>query len=187
MNIKTYSIIGLLSTLFLILLINPLFISNLYNTILGRIILIFIVLFCASYNVTMGLLASLILILSLNKFILIEGLDNQNASNPIPTPDTVGSIDESSVGSIPVVTRSTDTTITGNKKGTKNYMDDGLLNQGIDVNDIQHNIQPMSSNSIPIDAKTMTSSENVTAHTPSMLNNSSSLTETFCPCAASVF
>jgi hypothetical protein len=45
-------------------------------------------------------------------------------------------------------------------------------------------VRPKASTMIPID-KTAMASEEVSAHTPSMMSNTSSLTEGFCPCAAS--
>jgi hypothetical protein len=193
MNVKIYSSIALLISLFLILLINPAFINNLYSTILGRLLFIIIIVFCASSNVTLGLLAALILILAINKYILIEGIDNLNSSIPISTPDTDYSIDEPSIGSIPVITRDTDTETTTtdsaantvNKKPIK--VSNDLPNAGIDTEDIKNSMQAKSSNTIPINKGAMSSSENVNAHTPSMLKNTSSLTEGFCPCAASLY
>jgi len=72
----------LLFVLFLILVIQPSFLNNLYSTILGRILLIVVVLFFAMNNVTLGLLSALIIIISSNMFFM-EGLETMD---PTTTP-----------------------------------------------------------------------------------------------------
>jgi membrane protein implicated in regulation of membrane protease activity len=74
----------LLFVLFLILVIQPSFLNNLYSTILGRIVLIVVVLFFAMNNVTLGLLSALIIIISSNMFFM-EGLETMD---PTTTPTT---------------------------------------------------------------------------------------------------
>ena len=74
----------LLFVLFLILVIQPSFLNNLYSTILGRIALILVVLFFAMNNVTLGLLSALIIIISSNMFFM-EGLETMD---PTTTPTT---------------------------------------------------------------------------------------------------
>lgn len=81
---------GLLFVLFLILVIQPSFLNNLYSTILGRILLIVVVLFFAMNNVTLGLLSALIIIISSNMFFM-EGLDNMD---PTTTTTTMPSADK---------------------------------------------------------------------------------------------
>lgn len=75
---------GLLFVLFLILVIQPSFLNNLYSTILGRILLIVVVLFFAMNNVTLGLLSALIIIISSNMFFM-EGLDNMDPTTTTTT------------------------------------------------------------------------------------------------------
>ena len=76
---------GLLFVLFLILVIQPSFLNNLYSTILGRIALIVVVLFFAMNNVTLGLLSALIIIISSNMFFM-EGLDNMDPTTTTTMP-----------------------------------------------------------------------------------------------------
>lgn len=80
---------GLLFVLFLILVIQPSFLNNLYSTILGRIALIVVVLFFAMNNVTLGLLSALIIIISSNMFFM-EGLDNMGTTTTtMPSADKI--------------------------------------------------------------------------------------------------
>ena len=57
---------------------------------------------------------------------------------------------------------------------------------GMDKEDIKNAIQSIPANSIPVDKNTFNSSDNVQPSTSSMLTNKASLTEGFCPCAASL-
>ena len=56
----------------------------------------------------------------------------------------------------------------------------------MDKEDIKNAIQSIPANSIPVDKNTFNSSDNVQPSTSSMLTNKASLTEGFCPCAASL-
>ena len=84
MERKTAGIISLFVFLAIILAINPSIINNVYNTMLGRLVLILVIIFLSMNNVTLGLLVALVLIIVLNEYgSLTEGLTN------IATPDTV--------------------------------------------------------------------------------------------------
>ena len=85
---------GLLFVLFLILVIQPSFLNNLYSTILGRIALIVVVLFFAMNNVTLGLLSALIIIISSNMFFM-EGLETMDhTTTPTTTMPSADKIQE---------------------------------------------------------------------------------------------
>ena len=84
--------IGLLLVLVLVLAICPRRIKDMYETVLGRILLISITTFCALHNVLLGLLVVLILIISSNMFLFEgfkEGLETgttETETTPTPTP-----------------------------------------------------------------------------------------------------
>lgn len=65
---KIHGVSGLFILLVIILLVKPIFYNNLYNNILGRVVLIAILLFFSINNVTLGLLVALIIIIGTNMF-----------------------------------------------------------------------------------------------------------------------
>jgi hypothetical protein len=84
MSVKTKSIGALFVVLAIILVVNPRMVNNVYETILGRLFLIGVVIFFAMNNVTLGLLAALAIIVASNQFsFLVEGMENNvTASQP---------------------------------------------------------------------------------------------------------
>jgi hypothetical protein len=166
----TKSIGALFIALLIILAVNPQAVNNIYNTILGRVCLIGLVVFFSMNNITLGLLVALAIITASKQFgSFVEGMDNIGEDN--------------------VTTKGKKIVLTKSK--TKNLNKDliKMINKmevdGIDKEDIKNAIMSKDSKSIPVDPNTM-KSDDVTAFKQSMLSNSSSLTEGFCPCAASV-
>jgi hypothetical protein len=159
--------LGLFFLLVATLFISPRVLYNLYDNILGKIVLLAVVAFLAKHNVTLGLLGVLCLIIVLAKYdVLIEGMDN------IQTPDTVGTIPKQ------VVTKAD-----AQKKLSE--LKEKANEAGVDINDIKDALASKASNSIPVTKASMGSSESVQAFTPSMLT--SSTIEGFCgACAAAV-
>ena len=80
---KMHGVLGLFFMLGFVLAIDPKAIKNIYDTTFGRLCLLGVVTFVSSQNITLGLLVVLILIISLNMF-LVEGLEN-NITPPNPT------------------------------------------------------------------------------------------------------
>jgi hypothetical protein len=72
---KIHGLIGLFLMLVVIIAVSPRFINNIYDTILGRIVLLGVVIFFTAHNTTLGLLVALCLIVVSNKY-LIEGIEN---------------------------------------------------------------------------------------------------------------
>ena len=72
---KIHGLIGLFLILVVIIAVSPGMINNIYDTILGRIVLLGIVIFFTCHNTTLGLLVALCLIVVSNKY-LIEGNEN---------------------------------------------------------------------------------------------------------------
>ena len=71
---KMQGVLGLFTLLIIILITNPGFYNNMYNNVLGRVVLIAILIFFATNNVTLGLLVALIIIIGTNMY-FIEGLE----------------------------------------------------------------------------------------------------------------
>jgi hypothetical protein len=200
MSVKHNSIVALFFILVLILVIKPNFIYRINSSILGRLFLICLLVFFAMYNVTLALLTVFIIIILLNKYDnFVEGMDN------IETPDTIGEENVPITGKQQVLTKDAvkkdeikqnindrisdlkakaqQQTISANTTTTASTSDS---NMGMDKEDIKNAIQSMPANSIPTDKSMFNSNDNVQPLTASMLTNKSSLTEGFCPCAASV-
>jgi len=82
---KMQGVLGLFILLVIILIISPGFYNKLYNNILGRVVLISLLLFFATNNVTLGLLVALIIIIGTNMY-FVEGMEvkdetGNNSSN----------------------------------------------------------------------------------------------------------
>ena len=178
---KNKGVAALFITLVIILAVNPRFINNIHNSILGRFFLVAMVVFFARHNMTLGLLFALVIISASNQFTtFVEGMDNNNSSR------TIG--DSTSNSTQPVVTTDSEkiNQLKAKLEDAQTQLQAHAEAAGISKEDVKNAIASKQSNSIPVDKNTM-SSENVSAHTPGMVRNSSTLTEGFCPCAASVF
>lgn len=173
--------LGVFLLLVATLAISPKSLYNIYDNILGKIILIGIIVFLSKHNVTLGLLGVLCIIIVLNNYgSFVEGMDTIDSTNSISTPGTVGDDNlPQPVG--PNVKR----VITKDEAQKKlNELKEKANEAGIDINDIKDALASKQSNSIPV-SKTdaVGSTDSVQAFTPSMLT--SSTTEGFCgACAA---
>jgi hypothetical protein len=197
---NTKSVMAMFVVLLLILVANPMTVNSIYNTILGRIVLIGIVVFFSINNITLGLLVALAIISALNQFgSFVEGMETMDA------PVTIGEDNIPITGKQIVLTKSatapttaitattattTATTITPvNADSAKQKISDlkaKAATAGIDKEAIRNTIMSKDSKTIQIDPSVM-KNEDVNAYNPSMLTNTSSMTEGFCPCAASAF
>jgi len=145
---KNYGIAGLFLLLVATLIVKPRVFYNLYNHILGRVLLIGVVIFFTLCNVTLGLLAALCLIVASNMF-LIEGLDNLHGS----TGTTIG--DDNAL------TSSSDAklTVTTKAESKDKPIISELEAQGVDRQTIHETIQAKSSKTIPVDANIFNSED----------------------------
>jgi hypothetical protein len=167
MSMKMKSISALFIALIIILIVSPRTIHNVYNSILGRVVLIGIVIFFSMNNLTLGLLIALAVIAASNQFApFVEGME------------TIGEDNTTVKGTQPVLTGDAAKKLEEAKKKAEEL--------GVDKEDIKNAIASKESKSIPLDPNSK-NSEEVSPFKSSMLTNSSSLTEGFCPCAASVF
>jgi hypothetical protein len=161
---KIKSISALFIALIIILIVSPRTIHNIYNSILGRVALIGIVIFFSMNNVTLGLLIALAVIAASNQFSpFVEGM-------------------ETTIGEDNITTKGIQPVLTGKLVEDAKQKAEEL---GVDKEDIKNAVASKESKSIPLDPNSM-KSEEVSPFKPGMLTNSTSLTEGFCPCAASV-
>jgi hypothetical protein len=121
-------------------MIKPRVFYNLYNHILGRVLLIGVVIFLTMFNVTLGLLAALCLIIASNMFFM-EGLDNMTIGD-----DNAVSPDEAK---IKVSTRA------AKREETIEGEEDKVV--GVDRQRVHETIQSKSSKTIPVDKKVFNS------------------------------
>ena len=194
---ETKCVIALFVGLLIILAVNPRMINNIYSTILGRLVLIGVVIFLAMNNLVLGLLVALAIISSINQFgSFVEGMDTMAA------PVTIGEDNVPITGQQIVLTKSATADVdaakqkisdlkaraaSGNLNTNMNAnMNTNANTNGIDKEAIRNTIMAKNSKTIQLDADAM-KNEDVNAYNPSMLTNTSSMTEGFCPCAASAF
>jgi len=197
MSMETKCVIALFVALLIILAVNPRMINNIYSTILGRLVLIGVVIFLAMNNLVLGLLVALAIISSINQFgSFVEGMDTMAA------PVTIGEDNVPITGQQIVLTKSATADVdaakqkisdlkaraaSGNLNTNSNTnMNTNANSNGIDKEAIRNTIMAKNSKTIQLDANAM-KNEDVNAYNPSMLTNTSSMTEGFCPCAASAF
>jgi len=179
---KTKGIFALFVALVIILALNPRVVFNVYDSVVGRLVLIAIILFFSMCNTTLGLLLALALIIVLNRFsTFTEGFSTEGLTTLDTVPSTVGEDNVPITGEQQVLTRSASST---EKKAAKPSQKISEIKEngpsvGVDMQDIQNAIMPKDSKTLPTDPQTMKSSENVAAHSSDLLNKSS-LTEGFC-------
>ena len=190
MTMKIQGILILFVLLVIILAINPKLIKQMYNNILGRLLILLAIIFCAMNNVTLGLLLTLCLIILLNRYnTFTEGLDTMG----ITTPQTIGDdnvVANSEPGQKINVTTNVPTSIPlGSRlsdlkaKLASNSSIGVNGGNGVDVPAMQQTINAVPSNTLPI--QKMTSSEDVNAASQGTLDTNT-LTENFCSKCAGV-
>lgn len=165
---KKHGILGLFLLLVVILVLKPRIIFNMYNNILGRVVLIGIVLFFTTCNVALGLLAALCLIVVSNMFFMvgvnIEGLTNIDDPESMIKPGlTIGDDNTSSTDTndkLKVITKAKANGITVTGDGSKlSELQAQAQEEGVDRQTVQETIQSKSSKSIPVDKSKFESTE----------------------------
>lgn len=182
MSIQIKGSLAILLGMVLILAINPRMIHSIYDTILGRLVLIAIVLFLSMNNTTLGLLATLVIIIALNQFsTFVEGMENATK--------TIGDDNVTNTGNIKVLTKSAVSSLdnTGTEQTTGTEQSTGtsqtiselkeISAAGVDKEDIKLAIAPKSEKAFP--QPTSGSTENTMPATEATLKKNGSLTETF--------
>ena len=131
---KKQTPIGLVLVLVLVLAICPRRIKDMYETVLGRMLLISIATFCALHNVLAGLLVVLILIIASNMFLFEgfkEGIDDETKTT---AKETV-------------------------KETVKDEIESKCVTDGCDRQSLTDALKSLNSNTIPIDTTTNTDEE----------------------------
>jgi hypothetical protein len=149
---QKHGIVGLFLLLVAILIVKPRVFYNLYNHILGRVLLIGVIIFFTTFNVTLGLFAALCLIIASNMF-FIEGLSNLNEGDPMIKPGTtIGDDNEVSSSSDAKLTVTTKAKAKAKEKGDGSKiseLQEQAEAQGVDRQTIHETIQAKSSKTIP--------------------------------------
>jgi hypothetical protein len=83
-----YKELALFILLVLVVFVNPQWATNLYSTILGRLILVVVLTYFAMSNVTLALIVALVMIIGFNNFYTnqmygIEGFSNEVEANEV--------------------------------------------------------------------------------------------------------
>ena len=154
--------LGLFVLLVIILMVKPIFYNNMYNNVLGRLVLIAILLFFAATNVTLGLLVALIMIIGTNVS-FVEGFE------PQPTKSNSNAAISDALAKL----NSTGTTIGTGDDGVKSNV--GQINvvtsnskskDGVDRISVEQSVKAKDSNQIPVTKENFVSA-NVAASDPS--------------------
>jgi hypothetical protein len=168
MSIKTKSISALFVALVIILAVNPYLLNNIYNSILGRLLLIGIVVFFSMNNLIMGLLIALAIISASNQFSpFVEGMQNET---------TIGEDNTSSTGRQRVLTGDAVKQITQNMTPEQQDEISKRLSDlkakaeaaGVDTEAIKNAIMSKDSKTIPVDPNSK-NSEDVSASSEGIL------------------
>lgn len=155
MKIKSQIMGALFLALVVILALKPKIINNIYDNLLGRLVLICVVIFVSMNNVTLGLLVVLIIITALNQFgSFTEGFEQNEQS--VLTKGAVNNI-KSNVNNTP-------------KKISNLKEDQSDGTSAINLQDLRNTTMPKDSNTIQVD-KNMNRSEEVNPSTSNMLNS----------------
>ena len=174
MSIKTKNIGALFVALIIILALNPRSVNNIYNTILGRVFLIGIVIFFSMNNLTLGLLVALAIITASNQFgSFTEGMENGT---------TIGDDNTNSTGTQHVLTNNAVKQARKSIELTPEQQDEvskrisnlkaNATAAGIDIESIKNTIMSKESKSIPLDSESM-KSEDVSPSSSGMITSSS--------------
>jgi hypothetical protein len=167
--------LGLFVLLVIILMVKPIFYNNMYKNVLGRLVLIAILLFFATTNVTLGLLVALIMIIGTNVS-FVEGFESQskdvktNKQNKPKSKNNAAILD-----ALSKLNSTTGTTIGTGDDGVKSNV--GKINVvtsnskgGVDRLSIEQAVKPKDSNQIPVSKENFVS-ENINASDPSASRN----------------
>ena len=170
---KMHGIFGLFLILVLILVVSPRMVNNIYGTLLGRIILIGILIFFSMYNVTLGLLVALMLII-ISEMAFREGLGNMD-STTIGDDNVTGSTSGSKIQVLSNAAAANGVT-PGSGQIVQSIKDKAQQAQaqmptGTDRQTIQDSIASVDSNSIPINKNMLQNSSTEPGPSPPALPN----------------
>jgi len=148
---KMHGVSGLFVLLVIILMVKPIFYNNMYNNVLGRVVLIAILLFFATNSVTLGLLVALIIIIGTN-ISFVEGMKNNDTSSDMPKDSIHNGSSDNDVSN---QTISEESDIQSNDKGKiDNSVNKAISRLGGNGVTIGDDSQSISTNIAPIQVTT---------------------------------
>jgi hypothetical protein len=167
--------LGLFVLLVIILMVKPIFYNNMYKNVLGRLVLIAILLFFATTNVTLGLLVALIMIIGTNVS-FVEGFESQPTDVNTKTKTKTKTNNDAAISdALSKLNSSTGTTIGTGDDGVKSNV--GKINvvtsnskNGVDRLSIEQAVKSKDSNQIPVTKENFVSAD-VDASDPSASTN----------------
>jgi hypothetical protein len=176
---KMQGIVVLFFLLVIILAIHPKLIPNLYNNILGRLVILIAIIYCTMNDMLAGLLLVLCLIIILNHYATFtEGMDilgeKTIGDDNVVAPKVPGK-------TINVVTNGDATQVTGSK--LSDLKAQLAMGAGVDIPAMQQTLNAVPSNTLPISK--MISNENVAPASQGTLETNT-LTENFCSKCAGI-
>ena len=162
---EKHGILGLFLLLVAFLVLKPRVILNIYNNILGRVLLIGLVLFFTTCNVALGLLSALCLIIVSNMFFM-EGVNIEGLTNIDDKPEqmikpglTIGDDNVTSINDTSDKVMVTTKPKTKEPEKTISDLKAQAETNGVDRQSIQESIQAKSSKTIPVDKTNFESTE----------------------------
>lgn len=179
---KMHGVLSLFVLLVIVLMVKPIFYNNMYNNVLGRVVLIAIMLFFATNNVTLGLLVALIIIIGTN-MVFVEGMtksnkDNENQSDKNNVKSNSRDKNNSAINSAMSQLGGKGRTIgddsqsiTSSTKPIQVTTSKSKSKDGVDKLALAETMQSIDSNTIPLDKSVFTGDE-VEAMNPSDLMGS---------------
>jgi hypothetical protein len=137
---KMHVLVGLLIFLILILLVRPSVFQKLYSSVLGRILLVFAVIFFAMNSITLGLLCAFIIIIASSMYFTegLETMDNTSKKNAL-TKEKPKKIDMPKPNSKP-----------NSEPKVKPETKDKPETTGVDLETIKETIKAKASSSLPV-------------------------------------
>lgn len=139
--------------LVVVLVVNPRAIHNMYNNILGRVVLIALIIMFAMNNVTLGLLVALCIIIATNMY-MFEGLENM----PV---EAKGQTDAKTQDTVNVITNAT-SNATANADDLKDKLKKetpSTSKDGVDKVAMESTLQSKPANSMPVSKNDFSSDE----------------------------
>jgi hypothetical protein len=125
-----YKELALFILLVLVVFVNPQWATNLYSTILGRLILVVVLTYFAMSNVTLALIVALVMIIGFNNFYTNQMYGIEGFSNGVEANEVEANKKEEKKQQLPTST-----------EGTELVNNDGPL----DYTHLENNIRPKES------------------------------------------
>jgi hypothetical protein len=167
-----YTLLVLL--IFTLMLLNPYYVYSLYDTVLGRLILLLVLLLLTLNNIVYGLIFVLCIVICVNMF-FVEGMTNNTSGITIGEENVANKKDKIIVLTKMAQNESQGKIDSNESKSDLNESED-MKKNGIDLQTIEDSIKSINSNTIPIDKSSFKEKQEI--------NPNDKLVETFTPCCS---